>query len=44
MAGAAGQGSLDALIGGVPGIMVGAGIYASLYLENSVTDDHLRRL
>jgi len=31
MAGAAGQGSLDALLGGVPGIVVGAGIYASLY-------------
>jgi len=31
LAGAAGQGSLDALIGGVPGMVVGAGIYATIY-------------
>lgn len=31
LAGAAGQGSLDALIGGVPGIVIGAGIYAAIY-------------
>lgn len=31
LAGAAGQGSLDALIGGVPGMIVGAGIYAAIY-------------
>jgi hypothetical protein len=31
LAGAAGQGSLDALIGGVPGMLVGAGIYAAIY-------------
>ena len=31
LAGAAGQGSLDALFGGVPGMVVGAGIYAALY-------------
>jgi hypothetical protein len=31
LAGAAGQGSLDALIGGVPGMVVGAGIYAAIY-------------
>jgi hypothetical protein len=31
LAGAAGQGSLDALIGGVPGMVIGAGIYAAIY-------------
>jgi hypothetical protein len=31
LAGAAGQGSLDALLGGVPGMVVGTGIYAALY-------------
>lgn len=31
LAGAAGQGSLDALTGGVPGMVVGAGIYATIY-------------
>jgi len=37
LAGAAGQGSLDALFGGVPGMVVGAGIYAALYPKLSVT-------
>lgn len=38
VAGAVGQGSLDALFGGVFGILVGAGIFASLYprLEKGV--------
>jgi hypothetical protein len=38
LAGAAGQGSLDTLIGGVPGMVVGAGIYAAMYpkLQGSV--------
>jgi hypothetical protein len=31
IAGAVGQGSLDALVGGVAGILLGAGIFASLY-------------
>ena len=31
IAGAVGQGSLDALLGGVVGILLGAGIFASLY-------------
>jgi len=31
IAGAVGQGSLDALVGGVVGILLGAGIFASLY-------------
>jgi hypothetical protein len=31
LAGAVGQGSLDALIGGVPGMVIGAGIYAAIY-------------
>lgn len=31
VAGAVGQGSLDALFGGVAGILIGAGIFASLY-------------
>jgi hypothetical protein len=37
LAGAAGQGSLDALTGGVPGMVVGAGIYAALYPKLSTT-------
>jgi uncharacterized protein len=38
VAGAAGQGSLDALFGGVAGIIIGAGLFAALYpkLEKSV--------
>jgi hypothetical protein len=38
VAGAVGQGSLDALFGGIPGILVGAGIFAALYprLERSI--------
>jgi len=31
LAGAVGQGSLDALTGGVPGMVIGAGIYAAIY-------------
>jgi hypothetical protein len=31
IAGAVGQGSLDALLGGIPGIILGCGIYAYLY-------------
>jgi len=31
IAGAVGQGSLDALLGGIPGIIIGCGIYAYLY-------------
>jgi hypothetical protein len=31
LVGAAGQGSLDALLGGIVGILVGAGIYAAIY-------------
>jgi hypothetical protein len=31
LAGAVGQGSLDALIGGVPGMVIGGGIYAAIY-------------
>ena len=31
LAGAVGQGSLDALLGGLVGILIGAGIFASLY-------------
>jgi hypothetical protein len=31
IAGAVGQGSLDALLGGVVGILLGAGIFASAY-------------
>ncbi|MBN1885540.1 MAG: YeeE/YedE family protein [Candidatus Krumholzibacteriota bacterium] len=31
VAGAVGQGSLDALVGGVVGILIGAGIFAALY-------------
>ena len=31
IAGAVGQGYLDALVGGVSGILLGAGIFASLY-------------
>jgi len=31
VAGAVGQGSLDALIGGVPGILLGAGLFAAFY-------------
>lgn len=38
LAGAAGQGSLDAILGGVPGMVIGAGIYAAIYprLSNRV--------
>lgn len=38
IAGAVGQGSLDAFLGGIPGIILGCGIYAYLYpvLERSV--------
>ncbi|KUG21127.1 MAG: YeeE/YedE family protein [Methanomicrobiaceae archaeon] len=31
VAGAVGQGSLDALVGGVPGILIGTGAFAALY-------------
>lgn len=38
IAGAAGNGFLDALVGGVPGIIIGAGIFAALYprLQNTI--------
>ena len=29
--GAVGQGSLDALLGGIPGMLLGAGVYAAIY-------------
>ena len=31
MVGAVGQGSLDALVGGIPGMLLGAGLFAALY-------------
>ncbi|MBN1195287.1 MAG: YeeE/YedE family protein [Methanomicrobiaceae archaeon] len=31
VAGAVGQGALDALVGGVPGILIGTGLFAALY-------------
>jgi hypothetical protein len=38
MVGAVGQGSLDALFGGIPGTLLGAGLFAALFprLESSI--------
>lgn len=35
--GAAAQGSLDALLGGIPGLLIGSGIYAAMYPKLSET-------
>jgi len=42
LVGAVGQGSLDALIGGVPGIILGAGFFANVYprIQNSIFEKH----